>query len=161
MDIINIMDKLEALVYTSSKVPATRNRLVDADKIMELIEQLRLAIPQDVRASQEVLEKKDTIINQAQIDARRTKNEAEEEFRARLDQNDLVVAARYKAQQLVEEAEDRANRVMEQADAESRTTRVDADAYSIQTLRSLEHELTSVIGSVRNGLDALGATVQV
>ena len=161
MDIINIMDKLEALVQTSSKVPATRNRLVDSDKMAELLEQLRLAVPQEVRSSQEVLDKKDTIINQAQIDARRTMNEAEEEFRTRLDQNDLVVAARHKAQQMVEEAEWRADKSVEQAETESRNTRVDADAYAVQTLRNLEHELTNVLGAVRKGLDALGATVQV
>ena len=159
MDIINIMDKLEALVQTSSKVPATRNRLVDSDKMAELLEQLRLAVPQDVRSSQEVLDKKDTIINQAQIDARRMMNEAEEEFRTRLDQNDLVVAARHKAQQMVEEAEWRADKSVEQAETESRNTRVDADAYAVQTLRNLEHELTNVLGAVRKGLDALGATV--
>jgi len=161
MDIINIMDKLDALVQTSSKVPATRNRLVDSDKMSELLEQLRLTIPQDVRASQEVLDKKDTILNQAQIDARRTRNEAEEEFRVRLDQNDLVAAARTKAQQLVEEAEWRADKTVEQSELESRNTRVDADAYAVQTLRNLEHELTSILGAVRKGLDALGATVQV
>ena len=161
MDISNIIDKLDALVNTSSKVPATRSRLVDAEKAMELLEQLRLAIPQDVRAAQEVIEKKDAIINQAQVDARRTRAEAEDEFAARLDQNELVVAARHKAEQFTEEAERRASRITEQAESESRNARTDVDAYVIQTLRGLEQEMTSVLGSVRKGLDTLGANVRV
>jgi cell division septum initiation protein DivIVA len=161
MDIVNVIDRLEALVNTSRKMPATRNRLVDAEKVMELVEQLRLSIPQDVRAAQEVLERKDAILNQSQVDARRTRAEAEEEFRTRLDQNELVVSARHKADGLIEEAEQKANRIMQQAEAESTNNRADADAYSIQALRNLERELTSVLGAVRTGLDTLGANVRV
>ena len=159
MDIVNVIDRLEALVNTSRRVPATRARLVDAEKVMELVEQLRLAIPQDVRSAQEVIEKKDNILNQAQIDARRTRSEAEEEFKARLDQNELIVAARRQSEETVSDAERKADRLMEQAEVESRTTRAEADAYVAQSLRNLEGELTSVLSSVRKGLDSLGATV--
>ena len=161
MDIVNIIDKLDALVNTSRKMPVTRSRLVDAEKVMELVEQLRLAIPQDVRAAQEIIEKKDTILNQGQLDARRIRNEAEEEFRIRVNQNDLMDAARHKAEGLVEDAERKSSRLMEHAESESRNTRADADTYIIQSLRSLEHEMTNVLATVRNGLDSLGATVQV
>jgi vacuolar-type H+-ATPase subunit H len=159
MDIINVIDRLDALVNTSHKLPATNSRLVDADKVMELVEQLRLTIPQDVRAAQEVIERKDSIINQAQIDARRTRNEAEEEYKARLEQNELVSAARHKADDLYADAERRASKIAEQVEFESRTSRAEADAYVVQALRSLETEMTSVLGAVRNGLDSLGATV--
>ena len=100
MDIINVMDRLEALVNTSSKVPATRSKLVDEEKISELLEQMRLAIPQDMRAAQEVIERKDAILNQAQVDARRVRREAEDEFATRLDQNELMAAARKRAEEL-------------------------------------------------------------
>ena len=161
MDIVNVIDKLDALVSTSRKMPATRSRLVDAEKVMELVEQLRLSIPQDIRAAQEIIEKKDAILNQSQLDARRVRNEAEEEFRIRLNQNDLMEAARHKAEDLVEEAERKSNRLVEQSEAESRNTRAETDTYIVQSLRSLEHEMTNVLATVRNGLDSLGATVRV
>ena len=161
MDIVNVIDKLEALVSTSRKMPVTRSRLVDAEKVIELVEQLRLAIPQDVRASQEVIEKKDAILNQAQLDGRRIRSEAEEEFRVRLNQNDLMDAARRKAEGLVEDAERKSSRLMEQAESESRKTRAETDSYTIQSLRSLEREMTNVLASVRKGLESLGSTVRV
>jgi len=159
MDFINVIDKLEALVNTSPKVPATRSRLVDAEKVAELLEHLRLSIPQDVRAAEQVLERKDAILNQSQIDARRIKADAEEEYAARLEQNEIMAAARHQAEGLVEEAEHKATRLIEQAETESRNVRVDADDYIIQALRSLEQEMTNVLGSVRKGLDALSANV--
>ena len=159
MDIINVMDRLEALVNTSSKVPATRSKLVDEEKISELLEQMRLAIPQDMRAAQEVIERKDAILNQAQVDARRVRREAEDEFATRLDQNELMAAARKRAEELDQDIERKAARLMEQAVSESRNSRADADAYVIQTLRKLENEMTSVLASVRKGLDALSLEV--
>ena len=161
MDITNIIDRLDALVNTSRRMPATRNRLVDEEKMAKLLEQLRLAIPQDIRSAQEVIEKKDAILTQSQLDARRIRNEAEEEFAARLDENELVVAARSQAEAVAEETERKANRLMEQAESESRRNRVDADSYVIETLRNLERETSNVLSSVRKGLDTLGATVQV
>ena len=161
MDITNVIDRLDALLNTSRKMPGTHSRLVDADKVMELVEQLRLGIPQDVRSAQEVIEKKDAILNQAQFDARRVRTEAEKEFAARLDQNELMVATRRKVEELEEETERRTTRLLEQAEAESRKSRAEVDSYVIQTLRNLDRELTSVLTSVRKGLDTLGATVQV
>jgi hypothetical protein len=155
------MDRLEALVNTSSKVPATRSKLVDEEKISELLEQMRLAIPQDMRAAQEVIERKDAILNQAQVDARRVRREAEDEFATRLDQNELMAAARKRAEELDQDIERKATRLMEQAVSESRNSRADADAYVVQTLRKLENEMTSVLASVRKGLDALSLEVPV
>ncbi len=161
MDIVNVIDKLEALVDTSRRVPTTRARLVDADKVMELVQQLRLVVPQDVHSAQEVIEKKDNILNQAQIDARRTRNEAEEEYSARLNQNEILVAARRQSEQTVAEAERKANRLTEQAELESRTARAEADAYIAQSLRNLENELTRVLSTVRKGLESLGVSTHV
>ena len=161
MDIVNVIDKLEALVDTSRRVPTTRARLVDADKVMELVQQLRLVVPQDVHSAQEVIEKKDNILNQAQIEARRTRNEAEEEYSTRLNQNEILVAARRQSEQTVAEAERKANRLTEQAELESRTARAEADAYIAQSLRNLENELTRVLSTVRKGLESLGVSTHV
>ena len=161
MDIINVIDRLDALLNTSPKVPATRGRLVDAEKVMELVEQLRLAIPQDIRAAQEVIDRKDTIINRAQIDARHTKEQAEDEYKARLDDNELIVTARHRAEQLTDESESRAARLIQEAESEATTSQAEADTYVSQALRNLERELNNVLTTVRKGLDTIGATVQV
>ena len=159
MDISNVIDRLEALVNTSGKVPASRNRVVDAGKLTELVEQLRLTIPQDVRAAQEIIERKDAILNQAQTDARRIRGEAEEEYKIKLDQNELMDTARQKSEALLEDAEYRANSIIQRAEVESKSNRAEADAYTIQTLRNLEREMSTLLGSVRKGLDTMGSTM--
>lgn len=155
MDIINIIDRLETLIDTSKAVPVSGNILVEKRKVMELVDQLRLTVPEEVRSAEQVLGQKDQILNMAQTDARRTKSMAEDELRNRLNHSELVTQAEAKAQQTVRDAEDRATHILQQSEAESASRRTDADAYALRSLRGLESELASIVGSVRKGIEVL------
>ena len=52
-------------------MPVTGTIMVEKKKMMELVDQLRLAIPQEVKAAEEVLNRKDSILSQAVTEARR------------------------------------------------------------------------------------------
>ena len=122
---------------------------------------MRLAIPQEVRSAEEVLSQKDHIINQAQVDARRTKSQAEDEFRKRLDTSELVALAENRAEGTMKDAETRAERLLQQSENEAQSRRTDADAYALRSLRALEKELSNLTGSVRKGIDVLASQAVV
>ena len=128
---------------------------MDRAKALELVDQLRLTVPKEIRAAEEVLSQRDHIINLAQTDARRTKSQAEEDYRERLDKHELLMQAEQRATTLLRDAEDRARRMVEQAEVQSETTRTDADAYALRSLRTLEQELNNITSSVRRGIDVL------
>ena len=152
---------METLIETSKSVPVSGSVLIDKNKAMELVDQLRLAIPQEVRSAEEVLSNKDHIINQAQADARHTKSKAEEEFRQRLEQSELVALAESRAEETMRDADERAARVLDQSEDEARTRRTEADAYALRSLRALERELAVLSGSVRKGIDVLASQATV
>jgi len=155
MEIVNIIDRLEALINTSLKMPGTQRTLLDANKVQELMDQLRLSVPQDVKAAQEILSKKDDILNQADGDRRRIKAQAEEEFRSRLNDTEVMGEALKKSTEMLGEAERKASKTTGQADVEARTKIAEADAYAAKTLRNLERQLTSNLTSIRNGISVL------
>jgi hypothetical protein len=146
---------LETLVETSKSVPVSGNVLVDKKKVMELVDQLRLTIPEEVRAAEDVLSQKDQILNMAQNDARRTKSTAEDELRDRLRQSEVVMQAEAKAADTVREAEERITRMLQQSETEALSRRTEADAYALRSLRSMELELDKLVGSVRKGIQVL------
>ena len=146
---------METLLDTSKVVPVSGNVLIDKKKVMELVDQLRLAIPQEYKAAQEVLAQKDQILNQAIVNARRTKARAEDEYRERLDQNEIIEKAQRKAEQTISEAEERAQRLINQSESSARSQVSEADAYSLHSLRNLERQLNSITASVRKGIDML------
>ena len=155
MDIINIMDRLEALITTSLRVPVTQRTLLDGKKVQELMDQLRLAVPQDVKAAEEILMKKDEILNHAEAVRRHAKTQAEEEFRVRLQQTEVMKEAKRKSEEILEEADRKTTRMISQADVEVRTKRAEADAYAAKTLHNLERQLASNLTSIRNGMALL------
>ena len=146
---------METLLETSKAVPVSGNVLIDKKKIMELVDQLRLSIPQEVRDAEEVLSQKDQIINQAMFDARRTKTQAEDEYRDRLDNNEITEIAQKRADGTLADAEERASRILKQSENESESQRTAADTYALRSLRSLERQLNEISGSVRKGIDML------
>ncbi len=141
MDILHLVDRLEELINQSRSIPFTRNVIVDEDKMLDLIDQMRVAIPEEVKKSQQVLSQKDRVIAQAKEEADRTVNIAKEKSDKLTDRDSIVQDARKKASQI--EAE---------ADVKAKTTQSEADEYVAETLTNLEIALERVLNQVRNGI---------
>ncbi len=122
---------------------------------MELVDQLRLTIPEEIRTAEDVLSQKDQILNTAANDARRTKSMAEDELRDRLNSNEVVTQAETRAADTIRDAEERITRMLEQSEAEALSRKTEADAYALRSLRTMEVELGKLAGSVRKGIEVL------
>ena len=122
---------------------------------MELVDQLRLTIPEEIRSAEDVLSQKDQILNTAANDARRTKSMAEDELRDRLNSNEVVAQAETRAADTIRDAEERITRMLQQSEAEALSRKTEADAYALRSLRTMEIELSKLAGSVRKGIEVL------
>ncbi|MFZ5877771.1 MAG: hypothetical protein ACOY0R_00200 [Chloroflexota bacterium] len=144
MDILQLIDRLEELFNESKAFPFTHNVIVDEDRMLELIDQMRIAIPEEVKKAQQLIAQRDRVMAQAQEEANRT-----------------LALAREKADQLthkdaiVIEAQRRAEQVKAQALADAENTRADADNYVLDSLTQLQNELDKISGQVRNGIRKL------
>ncbi|HEY42899.1 MAG TPA: hypothetical protein G4O11_02845 [Anaerolineae bacterium] len=150
MDILHLVDRLEELFNESRLIPLTHNVIVDEDRMLEIIDQMRISIPEEVKKAQQVLAQRDRVLAQSQEEANRTislaKKKAEE-----LMSRDAIVEA----------AQTRADQIIDQARADTEAVRRDADDYIIETLGSLEAELTRLINQARNGIAKLTAEKQI
>ena len=72
MDILHLVDRLEELLNQSRPFPFTHNVLVDEDRMLDLIDQMRVAIPEEVKKAQQLLAQRDRLLAQAQEEANRT-----------------------------------------------------------------------------------------
>ena len=115
MEILNHVDRLESLATSAGRVPKTRKVLMDLDKVLELVDQIRLDIPKDIQEAEEVLEKREALINQSLMDARRIKASAEEESRNKVDESEISSAARQQAEEVLSDAKQRADALLQDA----------------------------------------------
>jgi hypothetical protein len=144
MDILHLIDRLEELFNESRPIPFTHNVIVDEDRMLDLIDQMRVAIPEEVKKAQQVLAQRDRVLAQAQEEANRTLQLAREKGEQMIERDSLVQSAQARAEQ-----------VAMQLRAEAEQSRQEADQYVIETLSQLEVELERYLNQVRNGIKAL------
>ena len=141
MDILHLVDRLEELINQSRSIPFTHNIILDEDRMLDIIDQMRVAIPDEVKKSQQIMATKDRVIAQAKEEADRTVNIAKEKSDKLTDRDNIVQDARKKANEIEATAEKQAKR-----------TRTEADEYVAETLTNLEIALERVLNQVRNGI---------
>jgi cell division septum initiation protein DivIVA len=149
MDILHLVDRLEELFNESRPIPFTHNVVVDEDRILEIIDQMRISIPEEVKKAQQVIAQRDRVVAQAQEEANRTVNLAKQKADEVISRDAVSQAAQARAEQIIEQA---------RADAEG--VRRDADEYVIESLGALEAELTRLLTQARNGIASLSAERQ-
>jgi cell division septum initiation protein DivIVA len=141
MDILQLIDRLEELFNESKSIPLTRNVMVDEDRMLDIIDQMRIAIPEEVKKAQQLLGQRDRVLAQAQEEANRT-----------------LELARQKADQLtskemiVQEAQRRVDLILSQARTDAENIRGDADDYVMNSLTQLQTELERITNQVVNGI---------
>lgn len=141
MDILQLIDRLEELFNDAKAVPFTHNVIVDEDKMLELIDQMRIAIPEEVKKAQQVMAQRDRVMAQAQEEANRTLQIAREKADQML-QKDIIM----------QEAQRRADQIISQGRAEAESTRADADNYVVDTLIQLQEQIAKISNQVSNGI---------
>jgi len=146
MDILHLVDRLEELFNESRPIPLTRNVIVDEDRFLEIIDQMRISIPEEIKKAQQVDAQRDRILAQAQEEANRTIALAKQKG------NELV-----QSDSIVQAGQSRAEQIVDQARIEAESMRRDADDYIIESLESLEAELTRLLNQARNGIATLTA----
>ena len=144
MDILHLVDRLEELFNKSHAIPLTHNVIVDEDKFLDIIDQMRISVPEEVKKAQEVFTKKDRVMAQAQEEANRTLALA----RDRAD--DLV-----EKDALIQDAKRRAEQIVDQARVEAENVKAGADQYAQESLSNLEHAMEQLLTQVRNGVQML------
>ena len=65
MDIQHLVDRLEEILNDSKQIPLTTNLMVDEDRIYRLVDQMRSAIPQEIKQAGRVNAERDRILAQA------------------------------------------------------------------------------------------------
>ena len=144
MDILHLVDRLEELFNESRSVWLTRKVLINEDRMLDLIDQMRLSIPEEIKQAQQILSQKDRILAQAQESANRMTELAREKTIQMVERDSIVQAAQVQA-----------GEIKSKTIEDTKIIKKEADDYSMKTLINLEVKLERIIAEVRNGIQTL------
>ena len=149
MDIQHLVDRLEDLIDEGRHMPFSKFTLVDEERALEIIDQMRISIPEEIEKAARILAQRDRVLAQANEEAARLLQQARSKGEQMLDQEVTVQAAQNRAANVIEEAHQKAAQITSEA-----------DAYVVQVLGKLEQALQRNLNTVRNGINEVNHSVQ-
>lgn len=145
MDIIQLVDRLESLLNRSRRLPLTSGVVVNEEEFLEIIDQLRVAVPEEIKAARRMQQDRARVLSEAQEEAERVMEETRRQVAILTDNDKVTQNARLRAEQIIQQAEQQVQAMQD-----------GADQYALQVLRKLDQHLTDIHHEVRNGLASIG-----
>ncbi|MBU6289311.1 MAG: hypothetical protein ACKO2D_08395 [Chloroflexota bacterium] len=144
IDILYLVDRLEAIFTNGQRVPFTHKIMIDDQECYDLLDQIRQVVPEEIRAAKKVTVDRDRITGEAQLEAQRIIQEAEDYREQLLSEEGRLEAAEIRSREIVDEAT---------ADAEA--LRDGANEYALDVLEALSSRLSDLLDQVQNGIEQL------
>jgi vacuolar-type H+-ATPase subunit H len=142
---------LERLLNESWRLPLSAYLVINEDDFLDVIDQLRTAIPKEIKQAERVQQERDRMIAQAEEEAERIVHLAQDEAAKLVEDHEIMASANQRAQTIIERAQ-----------REAEVLRLEADDYAKQVLVSLDDQLGAMdkqiallMTTVRNGLETL------
>ena len=116
----NDINRLIDMLYTrldEAKTPALKPTMcmVERDEMLDMLEELRDALPVEIRRAQELIAAKERFVDDAKRDVERMLRQAELDAATKVSESEIILAAQEKARQIVSRAEERSRRLYQVA----------------------------------------------
>src|SRR5437764_2307218 len=116
MDLQYLIDRLETIVRAARRMPVMNKLVLDEQELVDLVDQMRTVLPEEIRYAKHVLREKEQILSDAQ-------SQADEILRVARQQADLMV----EKEGLLKQAKQQADEIRRQAQEEAERVQVGAD----------------------------------
>lgn len=141
MDILHLIDRLEEELGQGRRLPLTSIVVVNEQRLWDIIDAMRISIPEEVQKAQRVEQERERILAQAREEGGR-----------------IVDLARRRAEEmtasheLIQSAQAEGAKILSQAQSEAQRFQKEADSYAFDVLIQLEEQLRRVLQTVQNGV---------
>lgn len=161
------LDELVALVESARALPLSASCVLPREHVLDLLDELRAALPRALEDAREVLVARQELLGQARDRRDRVTDDAHAEadrilVEAQERSDQMLAGARAEAERLVSAegvrraAEAEARGIVEAAEDRAERLRADADSYADERLAAIEDTLRRLLGTVERGRSLLG-----
>ena len=144
MDIQFLVERLEALVVKARKLPMTGQVVLEQAAILDLIDQMRVAIPEEVKQARRIVQESDRVVAKAREEGEQIIGAAQEQ-----------AAILLQDQSILRDAESRVGELETQARTKADETMRGADQYASDVLIRLESDRVKTLSIVKKSLEVL------
>lgn len=150
-------------------MPMGSGVLVDRKRVLELVDQLRVAIPANIRQARDVMQRREQTLAEADAEAKHIITSAQQEAQRRLSEDTLLRDARaeavrvqhevqVQADAMLRDAHERASSDLTQARQSAQQQVSEADQYALAVLTRLDRQISAFVANIRQSIEALQST---
>jgi len=111
MDIYQLIDSLEELLENGTPIPLSGKRIISVGDAIEIIRQMRLSIPEEIKEAAKLNAECESIIKRAEVESQRLLKDAEAKYSEMVDNHEIISAAYRQANEIVATAQQSAREV--------------------------------------------------
>ncbi len=147
MNVDELLDMIDEMIDNAWGLPLSGGRcFIDAEKLRDIIDDIRLNLPQEIKQAKNIVSDRTEIINNARREAESIVRTAEERAK-------LLVAQ----EEIVKQAQAKANDILSSAQAKARDMRKAANDYVEDIMRRTDEALTNNLTELRKARQNLRA----
>jgi bifunctional DNA-binding transcriptional regulator/antitoxin component of YhaV-PrlF toxin-antitoxin module len=147
------------VISTGRNMPLTNNVIIDQARALDLIDQLRVAVPEEVRQAKRINEESDRIAQRAHEEAERILARAQEQAAFLIEERELTRAAQIRSAEIIAAGNHDADEIRRGADEYAQSVLVHLEGECIKALQSIKRGLALLDDRHQpgNGVDAVPA----
>lgn len=130
MDVIKLLEYLQDIIETSSKVPMTSKVVVDKKEMLDILDKIINELPAEIKKAQCICDRKEKILEEGERERDRLQKESLEMFRERVSEH-----------RVTKEAEIRAKDIITSAETDAKSIRLGVRDYTYDVISSLEKDV--------------------
>lgn len=147
MSIENLISEMEDMLENSWGLPMSGGRVVlNSKNIRQILEDIRLALPQEIVQGQKIINERNRIIEAARTEAETMIKLSEEKIKVMVSQSEIVKAAQIEAENIINDAKAKAQEIKKSA-----------SEYAGDMMKRIDESITQNLVEIRKARQALPA----
>lgn len=106
MKVLDLLEEIEEIADTSSSVPLTAKIMVDREEILEIVKDIKVALPDEIQQAQFIKNERQRILDEAKNEYEMIIKDAEKQAEALIDEHEITTQAKHRAMELTKKTED-------------------------------------------------------
>ena len=156
-----LINEIEEFIDSCKYQPLSNTKiLVNKEELEELLVELRLRIPDEIKKYQKIISNQEAILNQARSQADAMLQEANAQTNELVNEHEIMQKAYSHANEVVEQANLQAQAIVDNAVNDANGIRQGAIQYTDDMLRSLQTIITHSMEGARGRFDAFMSSMQ-
>ena len=155
-----LIDELEEYIESCKpKFMSNSEIIVNKDEIDELLRELRMRTPEEIKRYQKIISNKDAILNDARSKAQALIDEATVHTNELISEHEIMQQAYSQANGIVATAARQAQEILDKATMEANELRMQASLYTEDRLTELESIISAAIQSTNSDYERLAGSL--